>query len=178
MLLGHYLELTAEQIVFHYHSNGKPMVANHLEAKGIQFNLSHVDDLALYAFARERPVGIDIENLSRSIDFEPLARRFFSAREVEALLGVAKPLRKLAFLNCWTRKEAFVKATAEGLSRPLDQFEVSLVPGEPARLLNTASCQHEARHWTMSVLDAGPDYVGALVVRGDGWTLHCWDWSG
>lgn len=176
ILLSRYLGTIAGQIVFEYQKQGKPMVANDLEGKTIQFNLSHIDELAVYSFALNRPVGIDIENLSRSIDFESVAWQFFSPREVSKLLGVAKPLRKRAFFACWTRKEAFVKATGEGLSRPLDQFDVSLAPGEDACLLEIASCKEEALRWKMADLDVGQGYVGALVVKGGGWNLRCWDW--
>jgi 4'-phosphopantetheinyl transferase len=175
-LLGIYLGIPSREVSLRYHNNGKPRLANEHQAEGVEFNLSHAGEVAVYAFARERAVGIDVEALSRSISFEPLARLFFSPREIETLRGLAEPMRRQAFFNCWTRKEAFIKATGEGLSRPLDGFDVSLVPGEPARLLRTAPCVHEARLWTMSALDVGPNYVGALVVRGDGWSLHCWDW--
>lgn len=178
VLLGRYLGLAPERVTFEYGQKGKPALAARVGEKTIDFNVSHAHELAVFAFAYGRAVGIDIEYLARSIDYERLAQRFFSAREVETLLGVAEPSRKLAFFNCWTRKEAFLKATAEGLSRPLEQFEVSLAPGDPARLLNVAACPEEVGRWTLSALDLGPGYVGALAVRGTGWTLACFEDEG
>ncbi len=177
-LLGRYLELAPGRLALHHQKNGKPTLANQLGGKQVQFNLSHAHERVVYAFAMERLVGIDIEYLPRSIEYQPLAQRFFSAREVAMFNSVPEPLRKVAFFNGWTRKEAFVKATGEGLGRALDQFDVSLVPGEVACLLNVEACPEEANRWAMSVLDVGPDYIGALVVQGGDWRLSCWDCLG
>ena len=79
-----------------------------------------------------------------------------------------------AFFACWTRKEAYVKAKGEGLSIPLDQFEVSLVPGRPAALERVFSDPGEAGRWTLQDLLPAPGYAGALCVEGHGWELKCW----
>ena len=77
---------------------------------------------------------------------------------------------------CWTRKEAYIKARGEGLSLPLDQFDVSLAPGAPARLLAVASDEREHTRWALQSLDPGPGYVAALAIAGQGWVARCWRW--
>jgi Phosphopantetheinyl transferase len=107
---------------------------------------------------------------------EQIAERFFSSCEVTALRALPAGQQTEAFFNCWTRKEAYIKARGEGLSLPLDQFGVSLVPGEPAALLHTAMAADEASRWSMIELAAGAGYKAALVVEGSGWQLRCWQW--
>jgi 4'-phosphopantetheinyl transferase len=86
-------------------------------------------------------------------------------------------MQQEAFFACWTRKEAYLKAKGEGLSLGLDQFEVSVVPGEPAALLSIKGDPKKASHWSLKDLNPGPGYVGALAVKGHGWDLRCWRWE-
>lgn len=81
-----------------------------------------------------------------------------------------------AFFRCWTLKEAFIKAKGQGLSIPLDQFDVSFVPGEPVRLLNTQWNTREAEQWTLRDLDFGDDYTSAIAIEGHGWKMKCLSW--
>ena len=92
------------------------------------------------------------------------------------LRALPAKLKPEVFFNCWTRKEAYIKARGEGLSLPLDQFDVSLVPGEPAVLLSTRGDPQEASPWSLRELMPGPGYVAALAVEGHGWRLACWQW--
>src|SRR5215510_9241066 len=101
--------------------------------------------------------------------------RFFSPREVTLLRALPAALQATAFFACWTRKEAYIKATGEGLTLPLDQFDVSLVPGEPAALLRTAWDPQEAARWAMQDLAPALDYRAAVAVAGHDWRLTCWD---
>jgi len=123
-----------------------------------------------------RAIGVDLERIRRQPAEEQIAERFFSPREVEALHALPVSMREDAFFTCWTRKEAYVKATGDGLSLPLDQFEVSLTPGEPATLLNTRWDPNEACLWSLRELIPGPGFVGAIAVKGHGWRLACWQW--
>jgi 4'-phosphopantetheinyl transferase len=86
-------------------------------------------------------------------------------------------LKTVGFFNCWTRKEAFVKAIGLGLSFPLNRFSVSLVPGKPAALFDVAEDHEAAKKWTMVSLDVGPDYSAALVFEGRNANLQCFEWS-
>lgn len=179
ILLGRYLKLPAETIRFEYNKYGKPSLARTVGDDSLKFNLSHSGKLALYAFVRHREVGIDVEWSHRRIDqAEQIAKRFFSAAENEVFRALPEYLKREAFFNCWTRKEAYIKARGRGLSLPLDQFDVTLRPGEPAKLLATRDDPSQASCWTMQAIDPGADYIAALLVEGDGWQMKCWRWEG
>ena len=128
----------------------------------------------LYAVARGRRLGVDIERVRADAADERVAEQFFAPGEVAALGAFSESMRPLAFFNCWTRKEAYIKARGEGLSLRLDQFEVSLAPGEPAALLSTSGDPQESARWSLRALDTDPGYVAALAVEGSGWSLRCW----
>jgi len=163
-LLGGYLQRPPRQLRFEYGAFGKPK----LEGDGPQFNLSHSGVLALYAFNADTEIGVDVE-LDR-VDFaqERIAERFFSQKEVHVLRSLPERLQALAFMTCWTRKEAFIKARGDGLSLPLASFDVSLAPDVPAALLHTAWSPAEPAEWWLSDLsDASRGYVAALAMRSD-----------
>ena len=175
MILARYLNRAPAQIEFCYSPHGKPELAPPADAHALRFNLSHSQGLALYAITRDHEIGIDLEGVRASPDWEEIATRHFARREVEALRFVPAASRALAFLNCWTRKEAFVKARGEGLSLPLDQFEVSVAPGEPARLLSTSGDPLEAARWSIRELEPATGYIGAVAVRALGLELKLWE---
>src|SRR5262245_57069798 len=172
-LLGHYLDLAPQDLRFEITAAGKPHLAS--DQRRLQFNVAHSGEYVLIAIADGRAVGIDVEEIRNDFEAGEVAMHFFSLneqRDLEALTGRAKVE---AFFDCWTRKEAYVKARGEGLSLPLDQFDVSLRPGEPARLVATRPDPAEATRWRLSGLDVADGYKAALAVEGQGWTLRFWD---
>lgn len=162
-LLGRYLQKDPKDIVFSYTSYGKPFLVDYT---CLQFNISHSKGYALFGIVQEFPIGIDLEFIRPKIEFERLAKRFFSPNETQALLKLSATERYHGFFNCWTRKEAFIKAKGEGLSLPLDQFEVSLVPNTPAKLMATHWNPLEAADWHLHELFPQTNFVGALAVKG------------
>ncbi|MEM7343957.1 MAG: 4'-phosphopantetheinyl transferase superfamily protein, partial [Chloroflexota bacterium] len=122
-----------------------------------------------------REVGVDIEYVRTNLECEQIAEHFFSAQEIADLKTVPDQEKFQVFFNCWTRKEAYIKAIGQGLSMPLDKFDVTLLPDEPARLVNTRPNPHEADRWLMRGLAPGAGYVGALVVEGRDWQHRCWE---
>ncbi|MCC6488135.1 MAG: 4'-phosphopantetheinyl transferase superfamily protein [Candidatus Hydrogenedentes bacterium] len=175
-LLGHYLGMQPCNVSFAYSDHGKPALAEGCGSLGLRFNLAHSGRLALYGFVLDHLIGIDIEKNRPDFAGQRIADRFFSPRESEALRKLPKEQREEAFLNCWTRKEAYIKARGEGLSFPLDAFDVSLKPGEPAALLATHGNPHEASRWSMFALHAEEGYAAALAVEGQGADVSCFDW--
>jgi 4'-phosphopantetheinyl transferase len=173
-ILGRYLNLVPGQLRFRYGPRGKPALAETRDE--LCFNIAHSHELALYAVAQGQEVGVDIEHVHSIYELEQMAERFFSSREVAVLRALPPDQKQEAFFNCWTRKEAYIKAIGDGLSRPLDQFDVSLAPGEPARLLNVAGDSQEASRWSIRALMPASGYVAALAVAGHGWRLQCWQW--
>ena len=175
-ILSRYLGMPPAALEFCYSAYGKPALADVAAEKGLRFNISHAHEMALFAITCGREVGVDIEYLHRTIACEEIAERFFSARECASLRAVPAELKHQAFFNCWTRKEAYIKAHGEGLSLPLDQFDVSLAPSEPAALLATRGDPHDVWRWSLQALAPGPGYVAALAVEAQAWQLSCWQW--
>ena len=168
-LLSTYLRIDASEVQLSYGEMGKPFLDGH--ADDLSFNLAHSGGRALYGFSRGRDLGVDLEIIREDFTGEDIARRFFSATEVVALESVAPELRKDAFFNCWTRKEAYIKARGEGLSMPLDCFDVSLAPGEPAALLKNHEDEGELARWEMRSIPVAVGFVAAIVVEGHDWEL-------
>jgi 4'-phosphopantetheinyl transferase len=174
-LLARYLDTLPQQVPIEHGERGKPRLADFASAMSLQFNLSHSGQLLLIAIAAGRAIGIDVEDARRNLEVERIAERFFSVCERAALASLPAPLRREAFFACWTRKEAYLKAKGDGLALPLDWFDVSVLPGGPARLLATRPDPDEARRWTLHDLDVGPDHKGALAVEGDDCQLRTWE---
>jgi 4'-phosphopantetheinyl transferase len=174
LLLSHYTGVMPLRIELDKNAYGKPFIAQNVSA--LRFNLSHSGDFALYAFAWQREVGIDIEYMRDSVAYDELAAHVFSASEQETLRALSPALKHRAFYNAWTRKEAYIKARGLGLSLPLDLFDVSLLPNEPAVLLASREDEREVSRWSMYTLPTPSDYAGALVAEGHDWLLCCWQW--
>lgn len=175
-VLGRYLSVLPGSLQFHYGPHGKPSLAAEFAGGGLDFNISHSHSLALFALARGRALGVDLEQLRADADMRQIAKRFFSASEVSALCGLPAAQQPRAFFDCWTRKEAYVKARGEGLSFSLAEFDVSLRPDEPAALLRVRGDAREAEGWTLHSLDVAHDYAAALVAEGHCWHLKTWQW--
>jgi 4'-phosphopantetheinyl transferase len=163
VLLGRYLDTCPSNVALGCGRAGKPFVKN--EKARIEFNMSHSDDLAVYAFANGCRLGIDIERPRSMPDREAVAKQFFNQREYAELRTVEKMCQEEAFFRCWTRKEAYIKAVGQGLTLALNSFQVSVRPEQAAafRLLPTGdSCQ------TWKIRDiAHKGYVGAIVFDGE-----------
>ena len=175
-ILARYLEVEPAAIEFRYGAHGKPSLAESPGGRDVRFNLSHSYGWALHAFAVGREVGVDVERIRPETDIMGVARHSFSPAEVEALTSLPEGQRREAFFNCWTRKEAFIKAHGEGIALGLSRFDVTLRPGEPAALLRFEDGPAEAARWSMRALDAGEGYKAALAVEGEGWDLKCWQY--
>ena len=177
-ILSRYLDVRPEQVCFTYGEFGKPALAAATRRDlPLRFNLSHSHEVACCAVACGREVGVDVEYVREEIEVVELARHFFSRGEVAALGGLPPDQRLRGFFNCWTRKEAYIKARGEGLSHPLDTFSVSLEPGAPAALVAAARDPLEVTRWSLSELELGDAYAAALACEGPAPLVRCWDWS-
>ncbi len=174
-ILGRYTHIEPRHIQFNYGPKGKPSLAD--QASDIRFNLSHSGQLALYAITRGREVGVDIEHIHSFDDLFEVARRNFSQAEYEVLAALPASQQLEGFFNCWTRKEAYIKATGDGLSFPLDQFEVTLRPGDLARLVGVIGAPQEVSRWKIESLNTAEGYIAALMVEGQDWRLSLWHWT-
>jgi len=163
-VLGRYLNAKPESLRFYYGSYGKPALnGEHIHTR-LRFNMSHSHNLALLAVTENNQIGVDVEYMRADFATADIAQRFFSPAEVECFNALAEEERVAAFFRCWTRKEAFIKATGKGLSQSLDSFDVTLAPEAAAELLRVD--QEDASRWFLSDLDAGGEYAAALAVEG------------
>jgi 4'-phosphopantetheinyl transferase len=176
-VLAAYLGQAPERIALRLGSRGKPALAPQFASARLHFNVSHSQGLALIALARGREVGVDVEFMKPMAEAEQIAERFFSPREVKTLLALPEAERPAAFFACWTRKEAYIKATGEGLARSLDSFDVSFGAGRPARLERVLDDPLEAARWSLVELDPAPGYAAALAVAGPLGRLSCRVWA-
>jgi 4'-phosphopantetheinyl transferase len=170
-ILALYLKTPPAELRFSYNEFGKVSLSTQFCSARICFNLSHSVDMALVAVTYRREVGIDVEKVRQGVEVEQIARNFFSAREVEFLLEQTPIARPRAFFECWTRKEAYIKARGEGLSYPLDQFTIS-VGSDEFETLEVQNDPAESYRWRVCPLSLGSDYAGALVVLGHDWKLR------
>ncbi|MFN8375408.1 MAG: 4'-phosphopantetheinyl transferase superfamily protein [Anaerolineae bacterium] len=166
LLLSQYLNMQPAHIRFAYTAHGKPYVPD----ANVQFNLSDAEHVALYAFARV-PIGVDVEYIQAMADMDDVAALMFSKAENAVYRALPKSQQAAGFFNCWTRKEAFIKAVGEGLSYPLADFEVTLRPDEAAAVLRVHDDTQAAARWSLYDLRLAQDFCGALAVQGDGWQM-------
>jgi len=176
MLLGRYLTVEPNQFVFDYDARGKPSISEPLDGRTLHFNISDSSGLALYAVTRRAPLGVDVEHIKPVRDMDGIAARFFSARERAAIGALTEPRKPEVFFNCWTRKEAYLKSTGEGISESLPHVEVTLMPGDAPRLLSLAGDGRVASEWTFYSFEPAAGFVGALAIKATGLRLSCWRW--
>lgn len=159
-LLGRYLDRAPSDVRFAYSSYGKPEVPE----TALRFNVAHSDDLAVIGLTEHDRLGVDVERIRELRDLDDVARTIFSKRELDVFHALPSFAKTQGFFAGWTRKEAFVKAVGEGLSRPLDAVEVTLRPeGSTAR----------AGRWSLFDLAPREGWVGAVAVeRPDAEMIH------
>lgn len=172
IILGQALHVPAQDVHFVYGQKGKPRLA---VQSPIRFNLSHSGSVVVYAITLGREIGVDVEQMRPLDDMLRLAQTTFSAAEYAVLARVPIDQRQEAFFNAWTRKEAYIKALGDGLSYALQDFDVTLRPGEPAQLLRVAGKPQECDRWSLYAFRPAENYVGALAVEGQ---VEVRYWSG
>ena len=172
-LLGRYLDVSPAEINFAYSARGKPSLAKAFSRDSVHFNLAHSGALALVALTRVAEVGVDVEQIRSVEDAEAIAKRFFSPRESEILQRLPTTELQTAFFNLWTRKEAWLKATGEGISESLSHVEVSCLQEEPVRVISLFGNSETARCWRLIHLAPAPGFVGALAIHAPEVELKC-----
>jgi 4'-phosphopantetheinyl transferase len=176
-ILSHYLGIEPARLQFCYGSRGKPALQTGDRSHPLHFNLSHSQGLALYAFTRDRQIGIDLEYVRQLSGLDQIVAQFFSTREHATFLALPRSQQQAAFFQGWTCKEAVLKALGEGLALPLNQFDVSLLPDRPAELLSINGDRAAAKQWFLQSFVPAPDYVAAVAVEGGDWQIKCWQWE-
>lgn len=168
-LVGAALDVPASGVAFEHGSHGKPRIAGECP---LCFNLSHAGGLAIFALGWNRSLGVDIEaieNLGRgSNELGSLAQRILSSREFKIWQELAtESQRRQSLLRAWTRKEAFVKGTGEGLFDRLQAIEVALDAANPQSLMTIRSSDEseKRRQWVIYDVGAPAGFIAALAVE-------------
>ncbi len=174
LLLAAYTGQSPDKLRFTYNRFGKPSLISDGTFPQICFNISHSHELALMAFHPHWELGVDIEWMKPDFDGLHLVHRFFSPNEIEQINALPDHLKREAFFNGWTRKEAYIKARGRGLNIPLAQFSVSLVPGQPARLLETSHDPQAVKEWSLQDIPIDAGYKAAIVVHAVSFRLKQW----
>lgn len=174
-LLGHYLQIEAKAVPFAVGPIGKL----HLPPpEPLKFNATHSGNMVLVAVCREADVGVDVEHLRSLPKFEELAERYYCEREIATLRALDPDDRHRAFFLAWTRKEALLKGVGKGLTFPLCNVEVTLTPGQPAKLIQFGDVAGDAAPWRLLHLEPAEGYVAAAAVTHDAPRLQLFSWEG
>jgi 4'-phosphopantetheinyl transferase len=177
IILAQYLDMEAKNIKFSYGDRGKPFLEDKQQIQKLQFNISHSENLALLGLTRERAIGVDIEHLRPIDDVQKIARRFFSAQESAIVDSLTDSKKIRAFFRGWTAKEAYLKATGDGISEALDRVEVSLSPDETLRFLRLDGDTEAAARWRLHSFTPADDYVATIAIEGSDSKLSYWQHS-
>lgn len=175
-ILARYLGSCPKKLPFGYGDRGKPYLETTSAGGMVQFNVSHSQGTALYAVTLGSNIGIDLEAI-RPIDHHNLAQRFFSPTEAATLAQLPPESQQTAFFRAWTSKEAYLKATGEGIAGGLAAVEISINPENPPQLLSISGNPYLTERWSLQELDPGPGFTAAIAVEGPIWALSCWQWS-
>jgi len=176
-ILGSYLQIPPGDLAFEYGPKGKPCLSATASGPALMFNLAHSEDLALLAVTRTGPVGVDVERIRSLPDADDLVSRFFSPAEAARFRAVPEPQRATAFFNLWTRKEAWLKATGEGIGCGLNQVEVTFLPGEAPRFVKLGESGDKIANWQLHEISPAPGFAGAVAIAAREVTIQCWQWN-
>ena len=165
-ILGAYLGLNPAWIAFHYGPYGKPFLKADQVNHTLEFNLAHSGTRALYAFCWNRPLGVDIEQVRAMDHQDDFAAQIFSASESALVASLVGEQKQQTFFKIWTCKEAFFKASGDGLTKPIDQAEIALNERGTARLVSIAGDPQQAHGWQLETFQPAADYQAALAFQG------------
>jgi 4'-phosphopantetheinyl transferase len=162
--LACYLCVPATEICFDYSESGKPALAKKSDTNNIEFNLSHSGKLAVFGITKSVEIGVDVERIDRSVDVPLLSRRILSDSEQRHLAQVPDDERVAAFFRYWTHKEAYLKATGEGIGADLAAISLELPEaGLDVRLVDRRGKNKSC--WNLQTLILEQGYVGAVAVN-------------
>lgn len=174
LILSPYLEQRPSTIEFQHGAYGKPEVRRRSAARPVFFNTSHSSEIAVYAITLDCPVGVDVERTRQIPEIEDIASRFFLPRETRTLLALPASSRLQAFYSCWTRKEAFLKATGEGIAENLEKVEVTLAPEDQPEVVSLTGDPRARERWQLRPFSPAAGYLGCLAYRNETLAFSQW----
>jgi 4'-phosphopantetheinyl transferase len=173
-ILSRYCGASPEQLVIRRTSDGKPVLSDY---PSIQFNLTHSHGRALIAVARDREVGVDLEQVRRDVDVVRLAKRFLSERDLTFIEHGDPAQRHERFLKAWVAREAVFKADGKGMTFPLHRDYLELTgDGTEGCLVLGGTATDESRR-PVRFLSLDPGWIGAVAAEGTDWALTVCNWS-
>ena len=161
MFLASYLHEDPRALHFQYTAKGKPELLFAGQQPGVHFNVAHSGGMILLGFTLGRNIGVDIEEIREDVEIDDISERFFTRSERRWLESLPLSQRHHEFFRCWTRKEAVLKGTAEGLSVALDSIDVLSNPHDDWCSLQTGN----NRKWLVQDLALGNNYAAAVAVE-------------
>jgi 4'-phosphopantetheinyl transferase len=157
-LLGRHLGVAPQRVPIVRGARGRPQLAN---ISGIDFNVSHTENIGLFAIATANRIGVDIERASRIINARGIARKFLTEEERTALDSLSDDGARMHVLRLWTCKEAMSKATGDALSAPFAKIQVEI---SPALRLSRGPAPYDPEQWSLSALPLPPDFIATLAL--------------
>jgi 4'-phosphopantetheinyl transferase len=170
-LLGCYLGCEPSMIKFVYGEFGKPSLARQSSLEPILFNLSHSGSQAVFAFARGREVGVDVERIDPGIDVTQVAGHLFTPGEFADVVARPGNQRYARFFDLWTRKEALIKAQGKGMSTNVRELDVSVFD-HSSNDFPAGRYGHPLGCWSVWQFTPALGYVAALAANGVGVNLR------
>ncbi len=164
-LLANYLQTESEIIIFEYSDRGKPQISSSLNQDHLQFNVSHSQDLALYGFNSQRIIGVDLEYIKDNINYKQLAKRFFNPQELQLINSYPANKQKTIFFQLWTAKEAYLKATGDGLAGSLDTIEFTLNNNNELNLVKIKQDRAAASFWLINNFIPQDNFIATIAVE-------------
>jgi len=172
-ILGTYLNLNPEEIIFNQNEYGKPFISEEQNPDNIQFNLSHSGDMIIYAISKGRNVGIDIQKIKDSGSIADIVDHYFSETEKAAFRSLPDEQKLSGFHSCWARKEAYIKALGFGLSYPLNSFSMPVTPEYSSAVIY----DDYKTAYTVTDIITSPGYAAAVAAEGSDAELQYFEWS-
>ena len=164
-LLGNYLQIKSDLVIFEYSSRGKPQIVSSLNQDNLQFNISHSQDWALYGFNYQRIIGVDLEYIKDNIDYKQLAKRFFRTQELQLINSYPAREQKTIFFQLWTAKEAYLKATGDGLAESLDTIQFTLNNNSELNLVAIKQAHQQASYWLIDNFIPQDNFIATIAVE-------------
>jgi 4'-phosphopantetheinyl transferase len=171
-ILSRYLSMPAADILFSHGERKKPFI----EGSDIQFNMSHTEDIALFALTRQHAIGVDIEGIKESKYHEGIVRSNFSPEERQQYESLPDSEKLEAFFRAWTRKEAYTKAIGLGLYYPLEKFTVNLSANDERGLISIEGSTERAKNWLLPSFLAEEKFLAAVAIEApiENWRFYDW----
>jgi len=162
-ILARYLGTLPRELQFKTGEFGKPFLPLAQNPAGINFNLSHSNERMLLGVVRNATIGVDIEEIRTEFARLDIAARFFTQQENKDLRSLAGDEQTGAFFNCWTRKEAYLKAVGCGLSSSPTDCEVTLKPTDKPKIKRHLPTEKKDSTWSL-IHFSDANYISAIAV--------------